>query len=87
MPSIPDIAYDLTGLAAFGIAANPDGVVPRLVWEFRQRFGAGSIDTTTVPAGAVAGEAPATMPVPVQSAAAVSVASPGGALSIGSGSS
>jgi branched-chain amino acid transport system permease protein len=38
LPSVPNVALGLTGLAAIGVAMNPDGTVPSAVRSFRTLF-------------------------------------------------
>ncbi|MHB8438710.1 MAG: branched-chain amino acid ABC transporter permease [Acidimicrobiales bacterium] len=71
-PGIPNIAYGLSGLAAFGVAQNPDGIVPLIVRTVKSRVrtalaspsgggsGAGT-DATAQAAGAPADVHAATM--------------------------
>jgi branched-chain amino acid transport system permease protein len=76
-PSVPNLQFGLTGLAAFGVAFNPDGAVPQMVRAVRGRFSGasgGPVDLAPVPAGAeraaagasplAAGPSSGTAPVP-----------------------
>jgi len=54
VPSVPNLQFGLTGLAAFGVAFNPDGAVPQIVRAFRGRFAgapSGPVDLAPVPIG------------------------------------
>jgi branched-chain amino acid transport system permease protein len=77
VPSVPNLQFGLTGLAAFGVAFNPDGAVPQIVRAFRGRFAGappGPVDLVPVLAGgeltaagagpAPAGSASSTAPIP-----------------------
>jgi branched-chain amino acid transport system permease protein len=75
VPSIPNLQFGLTGLAAIGVGFNPDGAVPQMVRSVRGRFGraaAGPLDLAPVPVGGVPtaagdGTAPSTSSAPVPS--------------------
>jgi branched-chain amino acid transport system permease protein len=77
LQSVPNLAFGLTGLAAIGIALNPDGAVPQMARVLRSRFSFAG-DTASVqelPEGADAGvvapvlstAGPAPQPVPTSS--------------------